>query len=1243
MKEVQTAFTVSFFICPKSYTIMKKGVRIEGMEQNMEAPTKSRVMDTIRARTARLYEQFIHNKDTERAEKAELFLRKMNDHEFIVAFCGHFSAGKSTMINELTGEALLPSSPIPTSANLVKIKPAEEDFAKINYHNGRPLVFRAPYDIKHVKKFAKDGDEVASIEIGHSSSNLPLDVTVMDTPGVDSTDDAHRISTESALHLADMVFYVMDYNHVQSELNFIYTKELLSHGVKLYLIINQIDKHKEEELSFNMFRQSVYDSFATWNVQPEAFFFTSLRSRNLPYNDFDEVKQLIHDSMANREQLSEQSAETMMNRLVHEHMEWLLEQQKEEKTKLEAVVAEAGVQSIEEKEAALAKELKKRDAVFWLKEYEQRREDVLKNAILMPASTRELARSYLESTRSEFKVGLLFAKKKTEEEREKRLNALLIDLKKQTEAQLEWHVRQVTASWLKESGLDDPSLALKAEALSVPVDASVITDAVKPGAGVTGDAVLNYCEDVANLIKKRARTISDEWKREAAPVLTEQFKGEYAQFAEDHLIWKERLLAKEKLASLEFVREVREKELKQTLLIEDTNMPAFIDELMEKWRMEAENIAVYTGQEDMEEVRKEEEKEWSTEPAQEAVVMDPASAVKRLRYLSDHLKGVPGFGRYSSGVLQKAERLENRTYTIALFGAFSAGKSSFANALLGEKVLPVSPNPTTAAVNRIHPVAEGKKHRTADVHLKTSSIMLADVNVSLGLFGRNASSLQDAYKMVPGVLDSNEGQGKEKIHLSFLRAFYEGFRAYENKTGETINVDLDMFKQYVANEQKSCFVDSIDLYYDCDFTRLGITLVDTPGADSINARHTGVAFEYIKNSDAILFVTYYNHAFSKADREFLIQLGRVKDAFELDKMFFIINAIDLAANEDELNEVKAYVREQLLQYGIRFPRLYGVSSMLAVEEARRGEWNHPQSGMKNFKEPFRTFLSNDLASMAVQSAEAEVERGILQLEKLIETAKENRDNRAQKKAELEDKWGRMTAVINSENTDVEKKRMTQELDELVYYIKQRVFYRFSDFFKESFNPATLSGQGDIKGSLQKALEELLGSVGYDLAQEMRATSIRVENHGVKLLHEKQVRLTNKASLIEPELLLSSLDAPTLAVPEFDPAFTEITREPFAKALSLFKNARAFFEKNEKQMMMKELQTLIEAQADLYLADQKEALQASAFLFIEKGTDEVKKSALLDVNEQFTAWLDVLEHSENIEEWERILRDIQSAS
>ncbi len=112
-----------------------------------------------------------------------------------------------------------------------------------------------------------------------------------------------------------------------------------------------------------------------------------------------------------------------------------------------------------------------------------------------------------------------------------------------------------------------------------------------------------------------------------------------------------------------------------------------------------------------------------------------------------------------------------------------------------------------------------------------------------------------------------------------------GYEQMKENLGRLLVISFQQFHEYVANETKSCFVEWIELYYDCPLTRENIILVDTPGADSVNARHTGVAFNYIKNADAIFFVTYYNHAFSKADREFLIQLGRVKDTFSLDKMF----------------------------------------------------------------------------------------------------------------------------------------------------------------------------------------------------------------------------------------------------------------------------------------------------------------------------------------------------------------------
>ncbi|HZG74209.1 MAG TPA: dynamin family protein, partial [Chondromyces sp.] len=451
------------------------------------------------------------------------------------------------------------------------------------------------------------------------------------------------------------------------------------------------------------------------------------------------------------------------------------------------------------------------------------------------------------------------------------------------------------------------------------------------------------------------------------------------------------------------------------------------------------------------------------------------------------------------------------------------------------------------------------------------------------------------------------------------------------------------FQGFVANEKQSCFVESIDLYYDCEFTRQGVTLVDTPGADSINARHTGVAFEYIKNSDAILFVTYYNHAFSKADREFLIQLGRVKDAFELDKMFFIVNAIDLASDQEELNDVLSYVKEQLLQYGIRFPRLYGVSSLLAIQELERGERDHPKSNMLPFKQSFHQFLQGDLAQMAVQSAEMEWERGLDRLRQLIATAKENRENREQKQAELTGQRQDILSHLEKETTQLMEKRLTQETSELIYYVKQRVFYRFSDFFKESFNPAVLQNQSAIKSALEQSLKELLQSVGYDFAQEMRATSLRTENHVHQLLDEKYNSLQMYYQSIQPQLVFSPAEWPTKETPEFKTAFENEPISTFQAALSLFKNAKAFFEKNEKQQMQRKLEEILSGLADAYLEEEKQRLLEWALHEMKTSAQMLKENVQSDVQEQFAAWLEVLNSAENIEQWERILNDLKKGA
>ncbi|MBS4173219.1 dynamin family protein [Bacillus sp. FJAT-49736] len=1177
------------------------------------------------------YERFKENGDMQRAEKSEKLLKKINDHDFIIAFCGHFSAGKSTMINALLGENLLPSSPIPTSANLVKIHKAEVDFAKVYYKDEAPYLFEAPYNFSTVKDFCKNGN-VTEIEIAKQQTELPENVIVMDTPGVDSTDDAHRISTESAIHLADIVFYVMDYNHVQSELNFLYTKELLQHGVELYLIINQIDKHRDDELSFPEFKMSVQESFAAWNVHPKGIFYTTLKDSKNNHNEFAKVKLLVHEAMKQRDSRFSTSIQSAANLLIQEHFKWLKEQEEEDtqqyKETLEQLPPDER-KSILEQEQEFQDKLKELSDQLedWRKSFDHERTKMLKSAYLMPFQIRELAKDYIEAAQPDFKMGLLFSKKKTEEERFNRLEAFYSQLKTQVESGLIWHMREMATKELKEANLSADDLQLEAQNLTIPFDKEFLQNLVRKGARLSGEYVLHYCDEVAESIKKLAFNELESFKQKAAAHIEINIHGDINAI-------------NTKLASiLTFANSLRQieqgarkrNEKEENLFIPVMNFEDVLQELQSKWQQENSNYRIFSNDDEnraAEITETELPKPITNITENESYSAD--STISKLQQTAYLLKDKPGFGRITDYLLDKKSRIENRQFTIALFGAFSAGKSSFANALIGEKVLPVSPNPTTAAINRICPPTVEFVHGTAAIHLKSNIQLLEDIQKSLREFNQNCDSLEEAEAIILQIKETNDA--REKIHLSFLQAYVKGYPIYKEFLGKDISVGLEEFKGFVANESQSCFVESIDLYYDSELTRKGITLVDTPGADSINARHTGVAFEYIKNSDAVLFVTYYNHAFSKADREFLIQLGRVKDAFELDKMFFIINAIDLADSDDELNDVKAYVNDQLTQYGIRFPKLFGISSLLAIQKDER-------SGIDDFKNSFSAFLSKDLMKMTIQSAQNEIQRAVNMIDQLMETALEGEEKKEAKKKVLKENLNNIENLLNQYSSEVFVTKLKQEIQELLFYVKQRVFYRFSDFFKEAFNPATL--QNNNKSLLNKALNELLESLGYDFAQEMRATSLRIENFIRDLFQKRQELFQEQILNIQSSISLTNYEISSIETPDFQPAFVGIDRSSLERTFKYFKNAKSFFEKNEKKMMEEELQELLQPHAEDYLENQRLMMQEHFRSFVEGELANMLQQINEDVMDQSNALLNVLNEKVDIDEWRRIREQIIS--
>ena len=105
--------------------------------------------------------------------------------------------------------------------------------------------------------------DVESIEINFPSNKFNLGFTFQDTPGVDSNVATHQSSTEQFMYTSNLLFYTVDYNHVQSALNFKFMKRINEAGIPIIFVINQIDKHNEEEITFETFKSRVENQSKT--------------------------------------------------------------------------------------------------------------------------------------------------------------------------------------------------------------------------------------------------------------------------------------------------------------------------------------------------------------------------------------------------------------------------------------------------------------------------------------------------------------------------------------------------------------------------------------------------------------------------------------------------------------------------------------------------------------------------------------------------------------------------------------------------------------------------------------------------------------------------------------------------------------------------------------------------------------------------------------------------------------------
>ena len=183
---------------------------------------------------------------------------RLVEGKFRLAVLGQFKRGKSTLLNALLGDNLLPTDILPVTAIPTFISAAENVAVRVDFEiETESTVKFVPSADQSIGDFLVDyvtekGNpnnhrQVKLVEIGHPSAMLKQGVVLVDTPGIGST---HKHNTEVAYRIlpqCDAALFLVSPDPPITEIELDYLKEIRQRLPQTFFILNKIDFLDEEE------------------------------------------------------------------------------------------------------------------------------------------------------------------------------------------------------------------------------------------------------------------------------------------------------------------------------------------------------------------------------------------------------------------------------------------------------------------------------------------------------------------------------------------------------------------------------------------------------------------------------------------------------------------------------------------------------------------------------------------------------------------------------------------------------------------------------------------------------------------------------------------------------------------------------------------------------------------------------------------------------------------------------------